>query len=219
MLELLTASENQVFSIALLIMLIIAVMEGVATLLGMGVSSALDTLLPDIDIDVDSELDVNGGSSLFTQFLGWMHVGKVPILMLLVVFLTVFGLLGIIIQSLSQEVFGSYLPGWLAVVPVLIISLPFVRITAGMLHVIMPKDETEAVAEASFVGCDAEITLGIAKAGSPAQAKLIDEFGQSHYVMVEPEASDEFSQGTVVRLTEKRGSVFSCVPATDATEV
>ena len=51
--EFLFADNNMPFSIALMLMLIIAVMEGALTLIGLGMSQALDSLLPDLDIDAD----------------------------------------------------------------------------------------------------------------------------------------------------------------------
>lgn len=211
MLELLSTSENQIFAISLIIMLVIAVMEGVATLLGGGLSGFLDAMLPevDVDIDVDTDADIDGGP--FTELLGWLRVGQVPVLMLLVIFLTSFGLLGVILQSVFRNFFGFYLPGWLAVIPTLGLSLPFVRAAGGVLYAIMPKDETDAVAEKSFIGRRAEIILGEANLGSPAQAKLMDEHGNTHYVMVEPAEAEVFSTGTQVLLTEQSGAVFRCV--------
>ena len=91
MYALITAGENQLFSIALMIMFLIAVLEGVAMLLGIGLFAFLDSLLPDIDIgtDIDGaiDLDATGPPSSLSRILGWLHVGRVPILILLVTFL------------------------------------------------------------------------------------------------------------------------------------
>jgi hypothetical protein len=76
----------------------------------------------------------------------------------------------------------------------------------------MPKDETEAVAETSFIGRIAVITLGNASPGNPAEAKLRDKFGQTHYVMVEPDESDErFENGTQVVLVNQQGAIFKAI--------
>ena len=112
---------------------------------------------------------------------------------------------------------SAYLPQWLAVVPIMLVSLPVVRLLAGLLAMIMPKDETTAVAESSFVGRIATITLGKATFGSPAQGKLQDEHGQTHYVMIEPDSPDlEFTQGAKVLITERNGSVFRGIANTTA---
>lgn len=220
MIGLLTADGTQLFVVSLVVMLIIAVMEGVTTLMGMGLSGFLDSLLPEFDVDVDVDIDLDaaqGPPPMFTRFLGWLRIGQVPILMIIVVFLTAFGLIGLAIQSAAQGVTGTYLPGWIAAVPATAVSLPIVRVLGGVLAFIMPKDETTAVAEETFVGRVATVTLGKAVEGSPAEAKLKDEHGQTHYIMVEPDAAGvEFPQGTHVLITERVGSVFRGIENTNA---
>ncbi|TAK08686.1 MAG: DUF1449 family protein, partial [Rhizorhabdus sp.] len=72
MLSFLGAGENLAFVVALAIMMLIGLVEAI----GLG-SSALGH-----DIDVDGEGD----------WLSWLGVGQLPLLMLLVVFLASFGL-------------------------------------------------------------------------------------------------------------------------------
>ena len=51
----------------------------------------------------------------------------------------------------------------------------------------------------------------------PAQAKLTDQHGLVHYVMVEPESeAAEFGQGTSILLIEQSGSNFIGVPNTSS---
>lgn len=218
MLEFLTADGNQPFTVALAVMLIIAVFEGVTTLMGAGISELLDALLPDIDIDVDIDVDVDGSATngSFTRVLGWLRIGQVPALILLIILLTSFGLIGLGIQSFSHGAVGLLLPGWVASIPALFMSLPVVRVLGGGLAKIMPKDETDAVSEASFVGRVAVITLGSARHGSPAEARLKDEHGQVHYVMVEPDSvNEEFEQGSSVLLVKQESAAFKAIRNTN----
>lgn len=210
MLELLTATHNLPFAVALCMMLIIAVVEGVAMLVGVGLSDVLDAMLPEVDLELD--FDADASPSAFSQFLGWLKVGRVPALMLLVVFLTAFGLMGLIVQASVHGVLGTYAPASIAALVVFFLSLPVVSIVGGALAQIMPSDETDAVYSSSFVGRTASITLGTARPGSPAQAKLADEHGHTHYVMVEPaDAGASFLQGSDVELIEQNGAVFKAV--------
>lgn len=207
MLDLLTAPQNIAFTVALAIMLVIAVMEGIAMFLGAGLSEFVDAMLPETEFDVDFDVDVD--TSAFSRFLGWLRVGRVPVLMLLIVFLTAFGLIGLTLQSFVMGVIGFYLPAWMAVIPAFAASLPVVRIGGGALAALIPNDETDAVSSDTFVGRVAVITLGTASAGSPAEAKLTDEHGHTHYIMVEPdEPLLRFEQGSAVLLTEHHGAVF-----------
>lgn len=206
MFELLTAGENLPFTVAIFVMVAIAIAEGAALLLGFGLSETIDALLPEVDLDVGLNPD---GASAFTRLLGWLHVGKVPVLMILIVFLTAFGLIGLGVQTVFNGAFGTFLPGWLAAIPVFFLALPVVRGGAGLLALVLPGDETDAVSEDTFVGRTATITLGSARLGSPAEAKLTDEHGYTHYLMLEPDREGvTFEQGTHVLITENTGGAF-----------
>jgi len=226
--------ENVPFTTALVVMLGIAVLEGVATLLGMGMSSLIDNMLHhgadidvDVDMDVDMDLDVDGAAdihahdighaSALSSLLGWLTLGKVPALILLVVLLTVFGLGGLIVQSLIAAVIGTPLTAWIVAPVMFALSLPAVRAFGLGFSKIIPKEETTAVSRETFIGRVATITLGTAAAGTPAQAKLTDQHGQTHYVMVEPDiAGESFSTGDQVLLVSSASSVFRVIAATGA---
>lgn len=214
MIDFILASQNLPFTIALTIMLIISFLEGVTSVLGAGISHLLDSILPevsfDLDVDFDGpDIDTPGG---VYKFLGWLRLGQVPALVLFVIFLTSFGTGGLVIQSVFHQYMGFLLPGLLASAAALFVSIPCVRLFGGVLARIMPKDETEAVSEESFIGRIAVITLGKAKKGMPAQAKLKDEHGQTHYIMVEPDRENVvFEQGAPVLLVSQSGAVFKAI--------
>jgi hypothetical protein len=214
MIAFLLASENLPFTVSLTLMLAIAVMEGVSTLIGAGLSDMIDSVLPEMDLDVDVDVDVDLDTDFhapgpFTRLLSWLRVGQVPVLILAIVFLTAFGLIGLFCQSTALKLVGHMLPASLASVPTLFVTIPMVRVCGGVLAKILPKDETESVSEESFVGRVAVITLGTAAAGKPAQARLTDQHGQSHYVMVEPDlAGVSFEQGAEVLIVSHQGAIY-----------
>lgn len=218
MLEFMLLPQNIAFSVALAVLLLLLVVEAVGLMLGTGLSQLFEGLSPDVDVDVDIDIDgpdvdaggiEGGGPGILGQTLAWLRVGQVPFLVILVLFLLGFGLYGLLIQGIVQSFAGKLLPGWLAVLPAIAVTLPFIRASAGTLAKVMPRDETDAVARDSFVGRTATITLGEARPGSPAQAKLRDIHGQTHYIMVEPEAADAvYGQGTRVRLVRLEGARF-----------
>lgn len=211
MLEFLASDQNLPFTVSLVVMFGIALLEGVATLLGAGISGFLDSLIPDLDLDTGLDLD-STSSSPFTRLLGWLRVGQVPVLILLVIFLTTFGLLGLVIQSTVHSTTGFLLPSLVASVIVLFLSLPVVRVLGGALGAIMPQDETDAVSEASLIGRVATITLGTASLGSPAQGKVRDQHGLTHYIMIEPDTEgSSFTAKQSVLLIKKDGSVFKAI--------
>lgn len=208
--QLMLASENLAFSIALALMLMIAVLEGVAALFGAGVSSALESLLPESELSPHTEVGQIEADTALSRFLGWLRIGEVPLLMLLVIFLLCFGLSGLLLQSAVHNIFGVLLSGLLAVPLALLISLPLVRVGGGILQAIMPKDETSAVTEDSLLGRVAIITLGNARYQYPAEARVKDQHGYSHYIQLEPDTTDaEFKQGTEVLLLSRKGAVYT----------
>ena len=190
----------------------IACLEGVTTVIGMGVSNMLETFIPDIDADVDLDHSDITATGILSKVFGWFRVGQAPFLIILIIFLTVFGLVGLILQAVCIKTTGFLFPGLIASAIAFFISLPLVRFFTGILARIMPKDETEAVDEKSLIGRVAVITLGKATKNSPAQAKLKDKFSTTHYVMVEPDIDDEeFVQGDQVLIVRQTSAGYKAI--------
>jgi hypothetical protein len=214
MLDLITADANLPFVVALGLVLALALLEGVGLLLGAGLSGMLDhlvpdSLLPEVDLDVDAP-DL-GSPGPVSALLGWLYVGRVPMLIILILGLTCFGIVGLILQSAAEAVLTRPLPAWLASLPALLLALPLIRISARGMARLMPSDETEAVSPDSFVGRIAVITLGTARPGSSAEARVKDRYGQSHYIRVEPDGDAALDQGSEVLLVQQRGNVFLAI--------
>lgn len=227
MLDFLLQPQNLVFGVALALMLGIAILEGVMTVLGAGLSGLLDNLLPEglqADFDLDLDSDIDGGDvleaaspSALSRLLGWLCVGRVPVLVLFVAFLLSFGLSGFVIQKVVFALTGGMLPGWIAWLPALMLAMPPTRWIGRAVARLVPSDETSAVSVDSFVGRTAVVTLGTAKKGQPAQARLQDRYGQSHYVMVEPDSDGEaFPSGSSVLLVRRVDSTFRVIANSNA---
>jgi hypothetical protein len=205
------ASQNLPFTIALMIMIVIAIMEGTTLFLGAGITNVFDNLVPAIDLDGLDTPELSAQSGM-TRFLAWLRIGKVPILITLILFLTIFGLLGLIFQGVLGRTVGFYLPSFLAVVPVFLVTLPILRASHGAVAKIIPRDETYAVSEDTFIGRIAVITAGTATAILAAEARLQDEHGRDHYIMVKPDDPEEtFTRGTSVLIVSQDGSYFLAI--------
>lgn len=213
----LLAEQNLLFSLALAVMLGLALLEGVGMMMGLLVSSLLDSLLPDMDLDADADLDASATTpGMVLRFLGWLCVGQVPALVILVLFLTFFGVAGLAIQGSINSVVGLYLPALVAAPVTFIVALPLTRAGGKLVARAMPKEESDAVSRDHFVGQVAVVIRGIARQDSPAEAKLTDRHGYRHYVLVEPDApEDTFRTGTSVILTERLGARFRAIRNTN----
>jgi hypothetical protein len=218
MIEFIGLEQNWPFTTALMIMLGITSLEVITTLMGLGLSGLLDNMLPDLDLDVDLDVDIDvdadadldldvAGTNL-TWLSDWFCVGKVPLLIMFIVFLASFGLIGLAIQLLAKAFIGSVLSPLIGGSCAFIACLPSLRILGSILAKVLPKDETEAVSANSFIGLTATITVGTSKRNNAAEAKLVDQHGKTHYIMVEPEKDNvEYKSGTevVIYHQEKAG--------------
>lgn len=194
MLSFFMADSNLLYSSALLFVICLALLEGVGLLIGLSLASALDDILP-IDIDADVALSSGGLSAI----LGWLYLHRLPFLVWLLLFLCSFGIAGLSINYVTA--LSSLISFPLA----LIAAVFSCRFLGKKIATIMPKNESSAVSFHSFSGKVATITVGKARKGNAAEAVFQDEFNQKHYLLVEPEHSNqEFIQGTQVVLIEKR---------------
>lgn len=202
-------SDNVIFTSAIVLMIFIAILEGLMVVIGSGISSMLDPLIPDFDVDVDMNAEIESSSFALSKFFSWIRVKQVPVLMLLIIFLMSFGVVGLIFQAILLNLLSTLWFGWIIAIPTFIISLINLRIFGGIIAKILPKDETSSISSNELIGHIATITLGNAKKGSPAEAKTKDTFGQTHYFMVEPEDENTvFKQGDEVLLIQKINTHF-----------
>ncbi|MFT6332194.1 MAG: hypothetical protein ACJAW3_000522 [Lentimonas sp.] len=59
--------------------------------------------------------------------------------------------------------------------------------------------------------------MGTAEAGKPAQGKLKDMHGRTHYVMLEPDFKNQsFKEGAEVLLVKRAGSIFYAIENTNS---
>ncbi|ENW03006.1 YqiJ family protein [Acinetobacter beijerinckii] len=209
--DLITHPSNIVFSISLMLCLFIGVLELILLMFG-GSTSFFDQFLPDSLTDVNNaEVSAEHTNGLFTQLLEWLYIGKVPLLIWLIIFLTVYSLTGLIIQDIFFQFTEHYLSAWIISPACLFLCMPIVRFSAALIAKIIPKDETTAIQIDDLIGRTAQIVLGEAKPNSPAQAKVKDQFGQIHYILVEPELDLVFHQGQDVILTQRTKIGFQAI--------
>ncbi len=177
--ELILASESAPFTTAIIFVILLGTVEAVTLLIGASLSGLFDHLAAlHFDIHADSGL-------------GWLHLGKVPVLVLLVLFLTAFAMVGLTCNAIAYKVLASYPPPLLSSAIAFLTALLVVRVCGSGLAKIIPSDESSAITLDSLVGRVAVIVNGTAKKNYPAQARVTTEKGQTFYVQVEPESITE----------------------------
>jgi hypothetical protein len=200
MLALLTSPEYAIFSIALIVML------------GIGTIEAIGLGLGHLDVDADLDGDV-GGDSL----LGWLGLKTgLPILIWLTAFLGCFTLIGFAIQQTATGVTGAPLHWAIAGGTGLIIGgILNAYISSGLAR-LMPEYESTVIDTEDLIMRRATVLEGASRRGHPARAKVVDQHGQAHYVMVEPHRdSDIIAQGETALLVRRAGPTFFIQPDTD----
>jgi uncharacterized membrane protein YuzA (DUF378 family) len=200
------ASETAPFAVALGVTLAIALIEFAGLLLGAQPSAAVESALPDLDADAGLELGP------LSQSLSWLSFGKLPALVVLILLSASFGLLGFVEQDLMRRIFGFALTPWVAAVPAAIGAAFVTRHVGLALARIMPKEETDAVSTRAFVGRVATVFRGIARHGHPAEAKLTDIHGKTHYVLIEPDSGEvDMPEGSEVVIIRQEGPVYRAI--------
>ncbi|MEP5758192.1 MAG: YqiJ family protein [Litoreibacter sp.] len=225
MYELLLSPHSMPFSVALAVVAVLFLLEILSALLGGSILGA-GADGPDVDIDLDLDFDLSADidfdapevempdidsdiAGTPSGLWGWLGARDVPFLIWLVSFLTMFGLSGLIIQSIAGEILGTPLYASLAMVVAFAPSLYLTKIIAGAVAAIMPRTETSALKTRFLGGHQGVITQGTSARGKPAEAKIKDRHGNIHYVRVEPLDDDAiFPEGSDVRLIRKRGNKF-----------
>lgn len=203
MLDQLTDPHNLPFAVALALMLLLAL----AQLVGLGHFLGGHT---DIDGDVQGDVDLDAG------LLSLFGIGRVPFLMWLMLLLTLFGLIGLSLQQLLVSLTGGTLTAWIAAPLAALAAFPGTGIISRPLGAIIPRDETTAVSLDSLVGCEGEVTIGIASAGNAARVRVRDIHGLDHYVMVEPDGEGQsFAQGERILLVRREGDIFRAITRGD----
>lgn len=199
----LLAAHNLPFAAALLLMLLLAVFQ----LVSFG-GFELD---PDGDIDLDA--DPNAEANTAGGLLSLLGIGRLPFTIWLVLFLLIFAGVGVSIQALAESLTGGPLHTLLAAVLAALASLPLTGGLTRPLGRILPRDESTAVSLDSLVGRRGAITTGVARAQSPARARVADRFGHPHFVMVVPHGdADELREGDEVLLVRREDDLFYAVP-------
>ncbi len=194
--------ETWPFVVATLVLLLITAAEGLALLVGFSVFHWLDNWLPEVS---------EGGHGALDKGLGWLQVGRVPALALLVIFLAAFAMTGFALNMVVHRLSGFWVPAWFSIPVAFITGLPIVRILGAGIARLVPADQSYAVTLDSLVGRVATVLGGTARQGNPAEAKVLNQHGQTLYVMVEPDSTEViFEAGASVLLVRQiAGTRFS----------
>jgi hypothetical protein len=190
-----------------------------ASLIGDGVEGDMAGLGdgPEIDLDLDGfdvdpaefDIDVDVEPAAMTtpasSPLSWLGLGKMPTLIWLATIFLSFGVTGLTIQSLVSSVFGAPLPAIVAVIPSAIVALWFTGRFGALFARLLPRTETQSVSQRHLGRRAGTVTQGTARRGTPAEVRVTDRHGNTHYLRAEPfRDADEIPEGADVLVIRHR---------------
>lgn len=181
-------------------------------MIGIGLIEAVGLGLGHFDLHADVHAEAEGGG-----VLDWLGLGhELPILIWLTSLLGCFTLAGIVIQQGATMVTGGPLDWRLAAGGALLAGALLNTLAANGLARIMPGFETSVISTDDLLRRRGTILEGIARRGSPARAKVVDQHGQAHFIMVEPQDDgDAITAGETALIVRREGTVFYAVPETN----
>ena len=183
------ADYNAPYLFAISFVLLICLFEIIAIICGHMLSGALDAHLDHYD-------SITTGN--ISQALHYLNIGRLPALVILCLLACFFGLMGVFLHHDCILLWHAPLSN-LFVVPVsLLLSIIMVHYTGKIIAPWVPRDHSSAIAEEEYIGCMALITGHRATSGNPCEGKLTDQFGQTHYLLLEPEEGKFFNKGDEV---------------------
>lgn len=176
-------------------------------MIGIGVIEAVGLGLGHLDLHADAGTDMDGG------VLDWIGLGnELPILVWLTSLLGCFTIAGVAIQQAATGWFGAPLSPLPAAGGALAIGALLNIGAAKGLARIMPGFETTAISTDDLLRRRGVVLEGTARRGAPARAKVVDQYGQAHFVMVEPHDDlDEVPAGETALLVSRKDQLFFVV--------
>lgn len=180
MVESLLSAPLAPFTLALALLAGLLALELVLALVGGSVLGAGAPEAPDTDgFDTDTSAEVSASASI-------LGLGKAPFLIWLAALLLGFGAGGLAIQTLATATLAAPLPALAAVPLALLPGWAAARGLSGLLARLIPGTESDSVSETMLGRREGLVTQGTATRGRPAEVRVTDRHGNTHYLRAEP---------------------------------
>lgn len=196
----LLSAELQPFTIAAIILLALVAIEVAGTFIGASPSEYMES----------SAL----GEALDSA-LGWLNLGKVPFLVLLMIVLALFAASGMVLQSIARHTIGAF-PAIIAAGAATAFSLIATRFVSRSVARILPRDESYATTDEDMIGRVGPVTVGPLESHAVGRMSVSDSFGNQHFPRVRPANPGEvIAAGEFVLIVARVGREFRVVRAPD----
>jgi hypothetical protein len=177
--DVLLTPEVRPFSVALLVLVGILAVELIGLVAGLSVGAWLDHGLGHLGDAPHAE--AAGLPGWMGAAFGWLNVGRVPLLVLVMIWLGAFAAVGFLLQALAQRLLGA-LPVPAAVAAAALAALPLGRLGSRLVARVIPQDESYAVSNDDLIGRTAEVLLGPLDEGRPGRVRVLDAYDNWHFL-------------------------------------
>lgn len=153
----------------------------------------------------DAEAEADAGP------LDWLNRGRVPLSVLLIVFLGLFSAAGFAVQALASALVGP-----LPVLGAAAVAAGAALITTGeasrLVGKILPREESYVAHADDLIGRVGVVTLGPLGGAHVGRARVTDSHGNVHFPLVRPASpGDAIPEGAEVTLVSRQGGEFFVV--------
>ncbi|MBY4891591.1 YqiJ family protein [Rhodobacteraceae bacterium N5(2021)] len=139
--------------------------------------------------------------------LGWLGLGMMPTLIWLACLFMAFGVAGVALQAIAIAALGGPFPALLAAIPSALAAVWFTGRFGALFARLIPKTESQSVSSRQLGRRKGTVTQGTARRGTPAEVRVTDRYGNTHYLRAEPlKDADTIPQGTEVLVLRHRPS-------------
>ncbi|NKF22789.1 OB-fold-containig protein [Solimonas marina] len=205
-----TAGGNLPFAISAAFLLLLLTLELAGLLLaGIGVSHLGEWFGDHGDADL-------GGVAV--DALGYLHWGKVPLLVLLASLSGLYALAGFGVQSLAAAYAPALLPAWLASIPAVVAAVVGTHVLAKPIARLMPRDSGDAISERGLLSLVGRVRLGPVTAELPGEALVRDAEGHDHVVRIVAAPGVSLPPDTEVVITGRAGAFHTAAPLAPAVD-
>lgn len=159
------------------------------------------------DFDFEPELAPNAPSSPASPAspLIWLGLGRMPMLIWLATIFLSFGVAGLALQGSVEGLTGRPLNVIVATIPCGAVALWFTGQFGTLFARLLPRTESQSVSTRQLGRRMGIVTQGTATRGNPAEVRVTDRYGNTHYLRAEPMGdADTIPQGAQVLVLRHR---------------
>jgi len=128
-------------------------------------------------LDLSPDETTPARPSALRKFLGFLGIGRGPLLVSLIALAAGVSALGFLLQLGLDSAIGNMLPALVALAIVLIPGLWLGGRLAGFANRLVPAFESHGISEQTYHGRRGQVVIGTAQRGEPAQVRWQDMYG------------------------------------------